>query len=144
MNAIVRERYLARTLQVLAIGWIFSGFFCFIPDRWMNIILGWFGAEPMPHAVFMRYCLDGGGLIIGGVGVVIWIAASDLVRYRPIVMAIIVLHLIAAPVFYMMDTIVGMPLGWRVMDFGSFLAGGGALLAIWLWPSKPSSDSAAL
>jgi hypothetical protein len=92
----------------------------------------------MPHAIFMRYCLDGGGLIIGGVGVVIWVAATDVVRYRPIVIAIIALHLIAAPVFYVMDTIVGMPLWWRVMDFGSFLVCGGFFLAFWLWPSKPS------
>jgi hypothetical protein len=56
--------------------------------------------------------------------------------------SVIALHLIAAPVFYVMDTIVGMPLWWRVMDFGSFLAGGGFLLAFWLWPSKPSPNTA--
>lgn len=107
----------------------------------MNVFLGWFGAEPMPQTIFMRYCLDGGGLIIGGVGVVIWVAATDIVRYRPIVVAIIALHLIAAPVFYVMDAFVGMPLGWRVMDFGCFLAGGGFLLAFWLWPSKPAPNT---
>jgi len=131
---------LRRTLKGIAIGWIVSCFFCFIPDGWMSVFLGWFGAEPMPHAIFMRYCLDGGGLIIGGVGVVIWVAATDIVRYRPIVIAITALHLIAAPVFYVMDTTVGMPLWWRVMDFGSFLVGGGLLLAFWLWPSKPSPN----
>ena len=90
----------------------------------------------------MSYCLRGGGLIIGGVGVVIWIAATDIVRYRPIVIAIIALHLIAAPVFYLFDSIVGMPFWWRVMDFGCFLAGGGFLFAFWLWPSKPSPNTA--
>jgi hypothetical protein len=74
------------------------------------------------------------------VGVVIWVAATDIVRYRPILIAITALHLIAAPVFYVMDTIVGMPLWWRVMDFGSFLVGGGLLLAFWLWPSKSSPN----
>ena len=72
---------------------------------------------------------------------VIWVAATDIVRYRPIVVAIIALHLIAAPVFYVMDTFVGMPLWWRVMDFGCFLVGGGFLLAFWLWPSKPFNNA---
>jgi len=141
MKSFARPIGLTRTLNVVAIGWIFSCFFCFIPDSWMNVFLGWFGAEPMPQTIFMRYCLDGGGLIIGGVGVVIWVAATDIVRYRPIVVAIIALHLIAAPVFYVMDAFVGMPLGWRVMDFGCFLAGGGFLLAFWLWPSKPAPNT---
>lgn len=132
---------MARTLQVLALGWVFSCFFCFIPDSWMNIFLGWFRAGPMPHAIFMSYCLRGSGLIIGGVGVVIWIAATDIVRYRPIVIAIIALHLIAAPIFYLFDAIVGMPFWWRVMDFGCFLAGGGVLLVFWFWPSKPSPNT---
>ena len=105
----------------------------------MNVFLGWFGAEPMPHAIFMSYCLRGGGLIIGGVGVVIWIAATDVVQYHPIVIAIILLHLIAAPVFYVMDAIVGMPLWWRVMDFSCFFVAGGVALAFWLWPSKASA-----
>ena len=136
MTTATRVRRIARTLKVIAIGWIFSCFFCFIPDGWMNTFLGWFGAEPMPHAIFMRYCLWGAGLIIGGVGVVIWVAATDLVRYRPIVIAIIALHLIAAPVFYVMDTIVGMPPWWRVMDFGCFFVAGIVPFAFYLWPSS--------
>ncbi|TAK99928.1 MAG: hypothetical protein EPO07_10400 [Verrucomicrobia bacterium] len=132
---------LAATLKIVAIGWILSCFFCFIPDGWMNVFLGWFGAEPMPHAIFMRYCLWGGGLIIGGVGVVIWVTATDVVRFRPIVIAITALHLIAAPVFYLMDVIVGMPLRWQVMDISCFLAGGGFLLAFWLWPAKASPSA---
>jgi len=74
------------------------------------------------------------------VSVVIWIAATDIVRYRPIVIAIIVLHLIAAPVFYVVDSIVGMPLWWRVMDFGCFFIAGGVPLAFWLWPSNASPN----
>ncbi len=139
MTTSTRVHRIAITLKVIAAGWIFSCFFCFIPDGWMNTFLGWFGAEPMPPGIFMRYCLDGGGLIIGGVGVVIWVVATDVVRYHPIAIAIIALHLLAAPVFYVMDTIVGMPLWWRVMDFGSFLVGSGFLLAFWFWPSKPAN-----
>ena len=136
MKKFARVRYIARTLQVLAIGWIFSGVFCFIPDSWMNTFLGWFGAEQMPPAIFMSYVLRGAGLIIAGVGVVIWIAATDIVRYRPIVVAIIALHLIAAPVFYVMDAIIGMPLWWRVMDFSCFFVAGGVPLAYYLCPSS--------
>lgn len=136
MTTSTRVRRIARTLKVIAGGWIFSCFFCFIPNGWMNIFLGWFSAEPMPHAIFMRYCLWGAGLIIGGVGVVIWVAATDVVRYRPIVIAIIALHLIAAPVFYVMDTLVGMPLWWRVMDFSCFFVAGIVPFAFYFRPSS--------
>jgi len=64
----------------------------------MNSFLGWFGAELMPRSIFMSYVLRGAGLIIGGVGVVIWITATDVVRYRPVVIAITLLHLVAAPI----------------------------------------------
>jgi hypothetical protein len=138
MKTFARVHFIARTLQIIAAGWIFSCFFCFIPDSWMNSFLGWFGAELMPRSIFMSYVLRGAGLIIGGVGVVIWITATDVVRYRPVVIAITLLHLVAAPIFYVMDAVVGMPFWWRVMDFGSFFAAAAFLLAFWLWPSKTS------
>jgi hypothetical protein len=35
-----------------------------------------------------------------------------------------------------MDTIVGMPLWWRVMDFGCFFVSGIVPFALYLWPSS--------
>jgi hypothetical protein len=102
----------------------------------MDSFLGWFGAEQMPPAIFMSYVLREAGLILGGVGVVIWITATDIVRYRPIVFALIALHMIAAPVFYVMYAIIGMPLWWRVMDFSCFFVAGGVPLAFYMCPSS--------
>jgi ABC-type uncharacterized transport system permease subunit len=58
------------------------------------------------------------------------------------VIAIIALHLIAAPGFYWMDTIIGMTLSWRIMDFVSFLVSGVLPLAFCLWPAKKSPNTA--
>ncbi len=73
---------------------------------------------------------------------VIWVVATDVVRYRPMVIAIIVLHLIGGPVFYLMDVIIGMPLSWRIMDFVSFSMMGVLPLAFCLWPAKKSPNTA--
>jgi hypothetical protein len=58
------------------------------------------------------------------------------------VIAIIALRLIAAPVFYSMEAIIGMPLSWRIMDFVSALMMGGIPLAFCLWPAKRLPNTA--
>ena len=141
MQPFTRVRSIANVMRVLAVSWILSGIWCFLPGRWIDSFLAWFAVEQMPSALFMIYVLRGAGWACVGVGVVIWVVAADIVRYRPIVIAIIALHLIAAPVFYVMDAVIGMPLWWRVMDFSCFFVAGGLPLSFWLWPSKASPNN---
>jgi hypothetical protein len=136
MKTFTRFRSIANILRVLAVAWILSGVCCFFPDSWIDSFLAWFGVEQMPHALPMIYVLRGAGWVCVGTGVVIWIVATDIIRYRPMVIAIITLHLIAAPVFYWMDAIIGMPRRWCMMDFVCFLAAGSGPLAFCLWPAK--------
>lgn len=140
MKTFTRVRSIANVMRVLAVAWILSGVLCFLPYSWGNSFLAWFGMEQMPQALFMMYVLRGAGLLGVGIGVVIWVVATDVVRYRPIVIAIIALHLIGAPVFYLMDVIIGMPLSWRIMDFVSLLMMGVLPLAFCLWPAKKSPN----
>jgi hypothetical protein len=131
-------------MRVLAVAWILSGVLCFLPDSWSNSFLAWFGMEQIPQALFMTYCLRGTGFLGMGIGAVIWVVATDVVRYRPIVITIIALHLIGAPMFYSMDVIIGMPLPWRIMDLVTLLMMGGIPLAFCLWPAKKSPPNTAL
>ena len=142
MKTFTRVRSIANVMRVLAVAWILSGVLCFFPYTWSNAFLAWFGMEQMPRALFMIYVLRGAGLLGVGIGVVIWVVATDVVRYRPLVIAIIAFHLIGAPVFYSMDAIIGMPLSWRIMDFVSLLMMGGLPLAFCLWPAKKSPNIA--
>jgi hypothetical protein len=135
MKTFTRVRSIANVMRIIAIAWILSGFCCFFPDRWIDSFLAWFSVEQMPHALPMIYTLRGAGWACVGIGMVIWVVATDIIRYLPIMIAIIALHLIAAPVFFLTDAIIGMPRWWCMMDFGCFFGGGIVPLVFCLWPS---------
>jgi hypothetical protein len=95
----------------------------------------------MPHTVLMRYVLLGAGNLQVGIGVVIWVIARDVVRYQPVVLAILVVFLIAAPAFYMTNAVAGLPSYWSFVDFACCFLAGGVPLAFCLWPSKTSPNA---
>ena len=116
--------------------WILSGVCAFFPDSWDNVFLAKFGVEQVPQGLPMMLTLRWAGLVCVGVGVVIWVVAMDVVRHRPVVITIIALHLIAVVVSYFVETIIGMPMSWRIMDSVSLLVWGALPLAFCLWPAK--------
>ena len=140
MNTFTRVRSIADILRIIAIVWMLSGVCCFVPDRWVDSFLAWFGVEQMPRALPMIYVLRAAGCLCFGIGAVIWAVATDIVRYRLIVITIVAVHLIAAPAFYLMDAMIGLPRGWCIMDFTCFFLGGAVPLAVSLWPAKTSAN----
>jgi hypothetical protein len=142
MKTFTRVRSIANTLRVLAVAWILSGICCFFPDSWDNAFLALFGVEPVPQGIPMIFVLRWAGVGCVWIGIMIWVVATDVVRYRPIVIAIIALHLIAAPVAYFMELVIGMPLSWRIMDSVSLLVLGVIPLVFCLWPAKESPNAA--
>ncbi len=138
MKPFTRVRTIAFLMRVVAISAILSGVTFYFPERNINSFLVWCGLPQMPHAVLMRYGSLGAGHLQVGIGVVIWFLARDVVRYQPIVVAVLSTFLIAAPAFYVTNTIAGMPWYWCLLDFGCcFLAGGVPLLVCW-WPPNRS------
>jgi hypothetical protein len=75
-------------------------------------------------------------------GALVWIIARDVVRYRPLVIALIVIQLIGAPVLCLIDVTSGMPRWWCIMDFTSCLLGGGILLPL-IFKKSPLQATAA-
>ena len=138
MQTFTRIRSIAIALRILAVFWILNGVCCFFPDNWDNVFLAKFGVEPVPHVLPMMLVLRWAGLICAGAGVVIWVVATDVVRYRSIVITIIALHLIAVLVSYFVETLIGMPVSWRIMDSTICLVCGALPLAFCLWPAKES------
>ena len=142
MRTFTRVRAIANLLRFLAICWILSGVVFCLPKTWIDSFLVWVGMAQVPHALLMSYVLRGAGLLQVAMGIVIWAVASDVVRYRPIVITIIVVHLAAAPAFYLMDAVIGMPGWWCLMDFTCGILSGGIPLIFCLWPAKASPNTA--
>jgi hypothetical protein len=127
---------MANALRVLAIFVIVNGVSILLPWAWIDSVLIWCGLGHMPDAAVLHYLLRGAGYFAMTFGVLIWVIASDVVRYRPIVITIITIFLIGAPVFYLIDAFAGLPRWWCILDFTICLLAGGFPLAFGVWPSS--------
>jgi hypothetical protein len=141
VKTFTRVRTIGFLLRIVAVSAILSGISFYFPERWIDSFLAWCGlAGPMPHAVLMRYVLWGAGNLQVGIGVVIWVISRDVARYQPVVIAVLVVFLIAAPAFYLTNALAGLPSYWSFVDFVCCFLAGGVPLAFCLWPAKESPN----
>lgn len=140
MKTFTRIRTIAFLLRVVAISAILSGATFYLPEEWIDSFLVWCGLPEMPHVPIMRYVLLGSGHLQVGIGVVAWFIARDVVRYQPVVIAVLAVFLISAPAFYLTDAIAGLPWYWCLLDFGCCFLAGGVPLLFCLWPAKQSPN----
>lgn len=138
MKPFTRIRTIAFLLRVIAVSAISSGITFYFPEGWIDSFLAWCGLPEMPHAGIMRYVLRGAGHLQVGIGVVVWFMARDVVRYKSLIVAMLVVFLIAAPAFCLTDAIAGLPWYWCLLDFGCCFFAGGVPLLFSFWPVKQS------
>ena len=136
MKPLTRVCWLAILLRVVAISAIFSGISFFFPVAWIDSFLAWCGLEPLPDANLMRYVLRGAGYLQVGIGVVIWVIARDVVRFQPVVIAVLTAFLVGAPAFYWIDAAAGLPRWFCFVDFTCCFLAGAVPLAFCLCPSS--------
>lgn len=81
-----------------------------------------FGQPPMTP--LMLYMMAGGAAVYVGQAVLMWVMASDVTRYQPLIRIVAWVFLVCAPLFWWIDSQAGIPRWWRAMDsVGSLLAG---------------------
>jgi hypothetical protein len=112
----------------------------FMPLSWIASWHSWLGIGVMPDDPLLRYVIRGAAFAQGGVGVLVWVIATDVVRYRPLVITTAAISLFAAPAYYFIDATAGMPRFWCVFDFAFCFLAGGVLLTLCLLssPNVPS------
>jgi peptidoglycan/LPS O-acetylase OafA/YrhL len=111
-----------------------------MPVAWIAAWHVWLGMGAMPDDPVLRYVIRGAAFAQGGVGVLAWVIATDVVRYRPLVLTVAAVSLCAAPAYYFIDATAGMPRFWCLFDFAYCLVAGAVLLALCLL-SSPSATS---
>jgi len=136
MKTFTRVHSIARALRVLAVFIAINGVSVLLPWAWIDSGLAWCGLGHQPDAVVLHYLLRGDGFFLLAFGLLIWVTASDVVRYQPIVFTIIAIFLVGGPVSYLIDAIVGLPRWWCILDFTICLLAGGIPLALYFWPSS--------
>ncbi len=123
-------RSTANLIRAIAILQLLTAGFCFVPQSALDFLYSWVGLGQMPDLPFLRYVIRGASYCQGAIGVLLWIIASDVVRYRPLVIATGAIYLVAVPAFWAIDVMTGMPRWWAIMDTASCFLTGGILLAL--------------
>jgi hypothetical protein len=103
-----------------------------MPRSWMETSHLWLNMGEMPDGPVVMFMIRQASYAYGMHGIALWILASDLERFRPLITFNAISFLLAALVFFLIDYSAGMPLWWMLGDTVSCLFIGVALL--WLNP----------
>jgi hypothetical protein len=101
-----------------------------MPRSWMEASHAWLGLGEMPHGAVLMFMIRQASYVYGMHGILLWILASDVTRYSPLIRFTAYSFLLAAPVFFIIDHTAGMPLYWTLSDAAGCAFFGLALL--WL------------
>ncbi len=100
----------------------------FAPDYALGKLHWLLGMGRLPESALLRYLAAGGSFVYIITGLLMWVMAGDVVRYRPMIVLSAWIVLVAAPIYWLINTQAGMPLWWAWMDTLACLAFGIALL----------------
>lgn len=142
MKPIASPRLVAFSLRVLAGFIALNSLSVFLPLTWIDSVLSWSGVGHVPDEMLFQYLLRGAGVLLLAIAVLIWMIAADVVRYQPLVIVVGMLFLVGAPVSWLIDAFVGLPLWWRLLDAAICVLGGGVPVLFCVWPMKASSNHA--
>ncbi|HEV2835634.1 MAG TPA: hypothetical protein VGW58_09975 [Pyrinomonadaceae bacterium] len=101
-----------------------------MPRSWMEISHAWLGMGKMPDGPLIMFMIRQASYTYGMHGISLWVIASNVERFRSLVVFNGIAFLLAAPVFFFIDYTSGMPLWWTLGDTVACGSFGAALL--WL------------
>ncbi|HET6669900.1 MAG TPA: hypothetical protein VFH15_06670 [Pyrinomonadaceae bacterium] len=100
-----------------------------MPRSWMEASHSWLGLGAMPEGPIIMFMIRQASYAYGMHGVSLWLMATDVRRYQPLIVFNAISFLIAGVVFSLIDYIEGMPLWWTIVDgFGCASFGAAVLI----------------
>lgn len=105
-----------------------------MPRAWMEVAHAWLGLGEMPGGPLIMFMIRQSSYVYGMHGVSLLILASDLKRFRPLVIFNAVGFLLGVPVFFLIDYVAGMPWWWALFD----ILGCGVFGAALFWLTRRS------
>jgi hypothetical protein len=101
-----------------------------MPRAWMEAGHEWLGLGTMPDGPVVNFMIRQASFVYGLHGIALWVFATDVLRYRPLILLTGVCYVLSGPVFLLIDLHSGMPWFWTVGDTVGCLFVGLALLAL--------------
>ena len=106
-----------------------------MPRSWMEVSHAWLGLGQMPGGPVLMFMIRQASYTYGMHGISLWVIASNVERFRLLIIFNGIAYLLAGPVFFLIDVSAGMPLWWTIGDtFGCAILG--ALLLLLTRPQK--------
>ncbi len=101
-----------------------------MPRSWMETSHAWLGLGEMPGGPIIMFMIRQSSYTYGMHGISLWVLASDVDRFRPLIILNGISFLLAAPVFFSIDYTAGLPMWWTVFDTLGCAFFGAALLLL--------------
>ncbi len=114
-----REVWLAWLLRLAGSFEILAFVAVVMPRSWMEISHSWLGLGVMPEGSVLMFLIRQASYCYGMHGISLWLLASDVKRFRPLIMLNGLSFLLAGPIFFVIDYTAGMPMWWTLGDGGS-------------------------
>lgn len=127
-----RQRLLPWLLRLAGAVEILAFIAVVMPRSFMETSHAWLGLGTMPEGPILMFMIRQASYSYGMHGVSLWVLATDVDRFRPLVILNGIAFLLAAPVFFFIDYTSGMPHWWTLGDTASCAFFGAALLALTL------------
>lgn len=130
-----RQRLLAWLLRFAGLVEILAFIAVVMPRSWMETSHTWLGLGEMPDGPLIMFMIRQASYTYGVHGISLWVIASNVERFRLLVLLNGISFLVAGPIFFLIDYTSGMPLWWAVADPLACAFFGAALL----WLSRRKS-----
>ena len=101
-----------------------------MPRSWMEISHAWLGMGAISSGPVLMFMIRQASYTYGMHGVSLWVLASDVSRFRKLVILNGIAYLLAGPIFFWIDYTTGMPWYWTAIDSLGCLSFGAAILAL--------------
>ena len=110
------RRILAWLLRLMGSVEILAFFAVFMPRSWMEVSHTWLGMGQMVSGPLIMFMIRQASFTYGMHGITLWVLASDVSRFRTLVVLNGIAYLLAGPIFFWIDYSTGMPWWWTVID----------------------------
>jgi hypothetical protein len=101
-----------------------------MPRSWMEAGHNWIGLGEMPQGPLLMFMIRQASYVYGMHGVSLCVLATDVRRFRPLIILNGISFLLAAGVFFWIDYSSGMPWFWTLSD--AFACGFFGAALLWL------------
>ena len=119
---------------------ILAFFAVVMPRSWMEVTHASLGLGEMPGGPIIMFMIRQASYVYGMHGLLLWILAWDVIRFRPLVIFTGASYLLSAPVFFLIDYSSGMPWFWTISDTVGGALVGGALLFLSLRGARRTQE----